>query len=250
MNTSIKFSHKGYRDLLKKIIKKRKAISFSKYKTFKSSFIIIRHDIEFFVSSAYELAKIEKSLGVKSTFFFLFNSNYNIFSEHNFKLINLIKKMGHDFGIHYDANFLNENKINFNKNLKLQISLFESFFKVKIKAISCHRPKIKFSKYNDKKIINVYDKKFQKRVKYFSDSQQVFRENVQKLIDSDKDLHLLVHDYTWSKGNQKWEKNIIKFSKMEYEKNQIYLKNITIDWQIGLKKRKKMDSVFKRKILS
>lgn len=249
MNTSIKFSYDGYKVLLKKLKKKRTPIFFKEYKTYKKPFIIIRHDIEYFVDAAVELAKIENSLGIKSTFFFLLTSSYNIFSERNIFLIQKIKKMGHNFGIHYDPVVINQNKINFNNNLKKQISLFESFFKVKIQSLSCHRPKIKFLKYYDKKVFNVYDKKFQKSVKYFSDSQQVFRENVENLINSDENLHLLIHDYTWSNKNDKWENNIIKYFKRNVKEEERYMKKIIKEWQIGLRQRKKRDLVFKKKVL-
>ena len=250
MNTSIKFSYKRYKNLLKKITKKRTPIFFDKYKSFSKPFIIIRHDIEYFVDAAFELAKIEFSLGIKSTFFFLLTSNYNLFSERNSNLINKIKGMGHRFGIHYDAYYLNENKINLNENLKKQINIFENFFKVKINAISCHRPKLKFSNYNNKKIFNVYNKEFQRSVKYFSDSQQVFREDVEELIKSNKNLHLLIHDYTWSSKNDKWEKNIMKFYKKNSNYEKLYFKRTINDWQLGLKMRKKKDLVFKKKVLT
>ena len=157
--------------------------------------------------------------------------------------------MGHQFGIHYDSHLLKENNVNFNKNLKLQINLFENFFKTKIKVISSHRPKLDYQNYKNKKILNVYNSFFQKKIKYFSDSQQVFRLNVDNILATNLNLHLLIHDYTWSNSNNKWEQNIVSFNKDEYIKSIKYYNAIIKDWQKGLLDRKKKDLIFKRNIL-
>ena len=250
MKFSIKFSYSGYRSLLLSIIKKRKIVDFETYKNEKKLFLILRHDIEYFTDSALELGKIENSLGIKSTFFFLLTSTYNIFSEKNLFIVNKLKKMGHSFGIHYDSYLLKKYKLDFNTNLKLQIKMFENFFNVKIKVISSHRPKLDFEIFKDKKILNVYDKKFQKKIKYISDSQQVFRSNINDLLLSSANLHLLIHDYTWSRQNKKWEKNITDFLNLEHELNKKYFYNVTSEWKRGLKNREKMDKIFKKKFLS
>ena len=178
MKSSLKFSYKNYKSLLRKIVKKRKIVNFSNYRKEKKLFLILRHDIEYFTSAALNLGKLEKSLGIQSTFFFLLTSSYNIFSEQNLDIVTKLKKMGHKFGVHYDSFLIKKHKLNFNDNLKLQIKIFENFFDIKIDVISSHRPKLDFEHFNDKKILNVYDKNFQKKINYISDSQQVFRSNI------------------------------------------------------------------------
>jgi len=249
MKSSIKFSYNGYRSFLKRILKKRKIVDFSSYKKENKLFLILRHDIEYFTEAALNLGRIEKSLGIQSTFFFLLTSSYNIFSERNLFIVNELKKMGHKFGIHYDSYLIKKYKLNFNSNLKLQIKIFESFFKIKINAISSHRPKLDFKYYNDQNILNVYDKLFQKKIKYFSDSQQVFRSNVDQLLMSDLNLHLLIHDYTWSKKDISWEKNILNFFNEDFLSQKKYFTKIILEWRNGLKKRKIKDKEFKKKFL-
>jgi hypothetical protein len=249
MNSLIKFSYNDYASLLKKILTKRSIVTFLDYKKKKTPFLILRHDIEYFTEAALNLGLVEFKLGVKSTFFFLLTSTYNIFSEKNIEIIKKLKEMGHQFGIHYDSHLLKENNVNFNKNLKLQINLFENFFKTKIKVISSHRPKLDYQNYKNKKILNVYNSFFQKKIKYFSDSQQVFRLNVDNILATNLNLHLLIHDYTWSNSNNKWEQNIVSFNKDEYIKSIKYYNAIIKDWQKGLLDRKKKDLIFKRNIL-
>ena len=249
MKSSLKFSYKNYKSLLKKIVKKRKIVNFSNYSKEKKLFLILRHDIEYFTNAALNLGKVEKSLGIQSTFFFLLTSSYNIFSEQNLDIVTKLKKMGHKFGVHYDSFLIKKHKLNFNNNLKLQIKIFENFFNIKIDVISSHRPKLDFEHFNDKKILNVYDKNFQKKIKYISDSQQVFRSNIDELLSSNLNLHLLIHDYTWSKKGEKWEKNIVNFFNDETKIQKKYLSKIILQWQNGLKRRKIMDKRFKKKFL-
>ena len=250
MKSSTKFSYDGYRSLLRNIIKKRKIVNFENYKKEKSPFLILRHDIEYFTDVALKLGKIEYSLGVKSTFFFLLTSTYNIFSEKNLNIVNDLKKMGHSFGIHYDSYLIKKYKLDFNKNLRLQIKLFENFFNIKIKVISSHRPKLDFEIFKNKKILNVYDKNFQNKIKYISDSQQVFRSNLNDLLMTSLNLHLLIHEYTWSQKNTKWEKNINEFSYQEYKYNIKYFSKVILEWRKGLKNREKLDKAFKKKFLN
>jgi hypothetical protein len=250
MKSSIKFSFSGYKSLLKTILKKREIVNFENYKYQKALFLILRHDIEYFTDIALKLGKIENSLGVKSTFFFLLTSTYNIFSEKNLEIVNKLKQMGHSFGIHYDSYLLKKYKLDFNRNLKQQIKIFENFFNVKIKVISSHRPKLDFETFREKKILNVYDKNFQKKIKYISDSQQVFRSNLYDLLSKNLNLHLLIHDYTWSKLDAKWEKNILTSLDNEYYYDKKYFLKVILQWKRGLKNRKKMDKIFKNKFLS
>ena len=77
------FSFNEYKEILK--IFKNKFSDYSKALV-KKKFVILKHDVEFSVSRALEIAKIEYQAGVKSTFFFQVISNaYNPFSITNLK---------------------------------------------------------------------------------------------------------------------------------------------------------------------
>lgn len=159
--------------------------------------------------------------------------------------------MGHEFGLHYDANLLKNNLgLNIKKNLIKQIDLFENFYHCKISAISCHRPKKYYEKIKIKSVINVYDASFHKEIKYFSDSQQRYRENIDSIIDSNQNLHFLVHDYTWSRHGNTWQKNIKDFFNYENFKLRKYYLDTIDQWNIGLAMRKTKDVNFKKKILN
>lgn len=239
----LKFTYKNYDKILKKIKLKKKVILFSEYQNRKKNknFLILRHDIEYFLDAALDLANIEKKNNLRSTFFFQTTSKYNIFEESQYYITKKIKQLGHEFGIHYDADFLNKNKINSKEAIILMKKKIETFFKIRIKAISCHRPKKFYFDPKIKGVMNAYNKNFLENVKYISDSQQVFRNDLDEVLENFDKIHFLVHDYTWSKNGDSWQKNILKNYRKEVAKNIIYYKNTIKDWELGLKKRKNLD---------
>ena len=98
--------HKFTFDYYKKTLEKAKKLGynitcFRDIDLTKAKIILLRHDVEFSPEKAYEIAKIENELGIKSTFFLRVHSNeYNIFSFKNMYIIDKIIKMGHEIGLH------------------------------------------------------------------------------------------------------------------------------------------------------
>ncbi len=65
--------------------------------------VILRHDIDYDIKKALELANLEENMGVRSTYFVLVTSDfYNIFSATNADMLNKISSLGHEIGLHFD----------------------------------------------------------------------------------------------------------------------------------------------------
>ena len=65
--------------------------------------VFLRHDIDLCLSRAHDMAQIEKELGVHSTYYIMTRGAfYNIFSPASIELIEKIKNLGHDIGLHFD----------------------------------------------------------------------------------------------------------------------------------------------------
>ena len=78
----------------------------------KKNYIILRHDIDFDTSYALEMAKIENKNKIKSTYFFLMRDDYyDLFSDKTYRDLKLIKKLGHEIGIHINPKVLKNLKI-------------------------------------------------------------------------------------------------------------------------------------------
>jgi hypothetical protein len=161
--------------------------------------VILRHDIDFDCKLAYEMALVESSHNIKSTYFFLISSeSYNIASKSNYEHIQRIKDLGHSISVHFDPLVYDD----FKKGFKREIDYFEDLFDVKINIISIHRPNSFFLK-NDRTINGIehtYQSKFVKDIKYFADSTGEWR--LGHPFDSEefkekKNLQILIHPVWW-----------------------------------------------------
>ena len=75
------FSFSDYKEIIRIIKSTDRYMGYHKALT-SDQFILMRHDVEYSVERAYELAKVESSMDFTSTFFFQWtNNSYNILSR-------------------------------------------------------------------------------------------------------------------------------------------------------------------------
>ena len=97
------FTLTTYRQLLSSLIlKPYTLISFkdfivSKSKFYKEPLVIIRHDVERIPQNALNIAEIEYSMGIRTSYYFRIDNNS--FAP---TIINKIAQLGHEIGYHYD----------------------------------------------------------------------------------------------------------------------------------------------------
>lgn len=221
------FGKEAYRDVIKLFIKK--GYSFENFiHPSNSKTIYLRHDIDFSVRDAYEIAQIEKDLGVKSTYFFMLTSNtYNLMSEANRDLVEKIKNFGHHVSLHFDPVAYQD----FDKGFSNERDLFEKIFNVGIDVVSIHRPG-NFLTNNNRKLdrcIHTYEDRFFKEMIYISDSGgRNVTQKLEELAKSElkKPLHLLIHPIWWTSKSKSptqtlnnWLSKTAKFLLQETRKN-------------------------------
>ena len=106
------FSYNEYRNLISLIRNYLPIVDFSEVDETTEKFCVLRHDIEFSIDRAYELAKVEKELGVTSTYTVqVRNNTYNALSEKNIDLIKRIKDLGHHIGLHQNPPLMELDKL-------------------------------------------------------------------------------------------------------------------------------------------
>lgn len=169
-------------------------------KKIKKKNILLRHDVDFSLKDAFIIAKFENRKKIKSNFFFLLSSPfYNILNYQDKLIINKIKKLGHYVGVHFDPSIY---KINKSKALNKEIKIFNDTIGVKSKVFSLHRPG-KLIKYKfGMNLINTYENKYFKKIKYLSDSGGSFRYSYPLewlKLNKDEPIQLLLHPIWWSK---------------------------------------------------
>lgn len=161
--------------------------------------VILRHDVDFSVQMAVQMATLEKDLGVRSTYYFLLASDsYNLFSRENSDSIKSIQDMGHSVGLHFDPTvYLDEQN-----GFEYELDLFERQFG-KMLSMSFHRPSKSVLEGIDwlpKRIIGSYQDKFFTEIAYISDSQGAFRYGhpfEHEAFILCRNMQLLIHPLWW-----------------------------------------------------
>lgn len=207
------FSYAYYQKLINTLKTHIPLIDFSDIKQGDNRFFILRHDVEFSVEKAYELAFLEHHhLGINSSYFFqIRNDAYNTMSFKNIELIKKINNMGHKIGLHVNSSGLT-NLSEIGNFIKKDINLLQTILELPIDRFSFHRPTHALLKLNltIDGLINAYDKLYfhyyenkkpdKLNVHYFSDSEHQWKYGhpLSILESPNQKLQLLIHPYSWS----------------------------------------------------
>lgn len=99
----MQFTYRAYKALIKRLRSKQyELVGYTDYES-KDKCAILRHDVDTSIDKALELAALESQENVKSTYFFLLNTDfYNIASQNSMEKIQRIHAMGHEIGLHFD----------------------------------------------------------------------------------------------------------------------------------------------------
>ena len=195
------FSYRKLSNYYEKIKSLGKTLLFNEFKGQKC--FLIRHDVDWDLELALKIAQLENNLEIKSTYFILVTSElYNILSPSNKKLINKIKNLNHEIGLHFDAS---NYKSNYNNHAKKEGKILESIIGQRVNSISLHNPSVDdfypaFPSFND-----AYSKKYFKKEYYLSDARFDFRDKnpfdlIEKVNESfiQISLHPLHYSYSGS----------------------------------------------------
>lgn len=156
--------------------------------------IIARHDIDFSPRHALKLAALEYVLDLSATYFVsLHRPHYSPLTSEMRKTIHTLIELGHDLGLHYEAEF---------DNLVAEIAMLEHYLDCKIVAIARHNP---FGHHFDidkqskpKNVVDAYSDEIMQEFKYISDSSGIWREGCWHGHIGKRDkLQVLTHPEWW-----------------------------------------------------
>ena len=207
------FSFDDYKEIIRIIKSTDRYMDYHKALT-SDKFILMRHDVEYSVERAYELAKVESSMDFTSTFFFQWtNNSYNILSRKNKDLIKDMHERGHTIGLHFALNGMTDME-QIRKQIAKEMEILNSMFEFKIDTFSIHRPSKDVLRENIKLpgIINAYQDEFftfaenvtektPVSVKYLSDANHIWRygyPDEKNILENDK-VQILTHPFAWCK---------------------------------------------------
>ena len=135
------FSYKEYYEIINRIQLHLPIIRFDDVKHDTKKYCVIRHDVEFSIDRALQLAVVEHELEVSSTYVFqICNNNYNPFSHKNKIHILDIASKGHDIGVHIHLGNFNETYESIESYIIKQANLLSTALDYPINKFSIHRP--------------------------------------------------------------------------------------------------------------
>ena len=208
------FSYNEFKNLINMVQQNLPIVDYKDIKDNTKKFCVLRHDIEFSIDRAYKLAKIEKELGVVSTYTVqVRNNTYNALSEKNINLISKIRDLGHHIGLH--QNPPSSLKLDTLKDYIMRdINILEDSYGFEIDRFAFHRPKKEYlncyvqldNKINcyDKKFFNYFDEDRPEKLEvlYLADSNHQWKYGYPLDFDFSKinKLQLLTHPFSWTKA--------------------------------------------------
>lgn len=137
--------------------------------------IILRHDADLDFYPSYDVYKIEKKLGVKSTFFVLITSpTYNPQSSEIRKLLREMVADGFEIGLHFDPMIYgNIPEYELQTIAENECIILEEIVGKQINSIALHNPSFLNTYTIFDGYINAYSKEFFEDKRYISDSMRV-----------------------------------------------------------------------------
>lgn len=238
-----KFSYIEYRNIITLVKQNLPIMDFSEVNDEVNAFCVLRHDIEFSIDRALEMARIEHDdLGVHSTYTVqLRNNTYNALSQKNIEAIQEIESMGHYIGLHQNPPQMSDDELV--DYITKDIETLEHYYGFSVDRFAFHRcgsnPGILERYVEVPGKINCYAKEFfhyfsgdnpeEIRVHYLADSNHDWKYGHPFNIDYwdlPQKMQLLTHPYSWTEEGYE---NISNFTKLIRERNEELLMDMNTE---------------------
>lgn len=202
-------------------------------------FVILRHDVDFSIDAALEIAELESSLGIQSTFFFQLRSPlYNLLSDHASTALHAMHDWGHDIALHFDLGY-------YRSGLSRQLvdelrSLCRFYPFANTKIVSLHRPR-KFAMALRHLELpattrHTYEKRYTRDIAYFSDSGGQWRSQhplQSNDFQSAEPMQLLLHPLWWTESGHGIISKLASFLRKDREQTIDFLEETTVSFSLA-----------------
>jgi hypothetical protein len=163
-------------------------------------YVILRHDIDYSVTKAQEMAEVEHDLGVRATVFLMLASPYyNLLDVENLRAARRIAALGHEIGFHYDTDVV-EGLDQEARGLEIvrQAEFLAETLGVSISSVAQHNPSVTTMRVHIPGFVDAYDDRYFKQIAYLSDSRRLFgAPDVYRFFEEHERAQLLIHPLWW-----------------------------------------------------
>ena len=198
------FSWSGYRSLVQSFLDKGYEAKLFGELDSAASHVVLRHDIDFSLKAAVDIARIEADLGVRAHYYVLLQTEcYNLCSSKDWGRVVEITELGHDVGLHFDASRYGQGIDTLEHAADRECDILASIVGCDITSISFHRPAQTLLGL-DRQLAgrdHAYQPKYFSDIAYVADSRGLFRYGHpldHKAFEQSKAMQLLTHPIWWA----------------------------------------------------
>ena len=199
------FSPEGYRQVLENALNNEfEFFTFhEKPEASKGKSCLMRHDIDTSLKCALEMAQIENSYNIRSTYFLMLRSPaYNLFSRFAYDVISKLISLGHEIALHFDAAHPAAMTKDLCEVVREESEILSQLCGRQIVSVSFHQPSKSILEGNLEipGLTNTYNKRQMQGWYYSSDSNRVWKEhNAFTLFEQHEHskVQILIHPIWW-----------------------------------------------------
>lgn len=104
--------------------------------------VLLRHDVDVNLEWALRMARVERELDIRSTYFVRIHSTrYNLFDRHNYRYLHELKQMGFEIGVHQEVSSFAANSADAILLLKREKTVIETILGCAVNGVATHIPK-------------------------------------------------------------------------------------------------------------
>lgn len=163
-------------------------------------YVILRHDIDYSVHRAVEMAGLEHEMGVTaSVFLMLASPYYNLLDRDNLRAARSIADLGHEIGFHYDTEVLDGlTPAQQAEDVARQAEFLSQTLGTPITSVAQHNPSMTNTRVRLSQLRDAYDPRYFSEISYLSDSRRLFRmPDVHAFFSRHDQCQLLIHPVWW-----------------------------------------------------
>lgn len=172
-------------------------------------YVILRHDIDYSVVKALELAEIEHDLGARATVFLMLGSAYyNLLDQPHLAAARRIVALDHEIGLHYDADvFAHLPPADQADRVVRQARFLSDVLETPVTSVAQHNPSVTPVRVTVPGYRDAYGDEFCRQIAYLSDSRRLFgTDDPFAFFASHDRAQLLIHPLWWSDHHtSRWE---------------------------------------------
>jgi hypothetical protein len=227
------FTLKGYTGLLQHLGKTYNIIPLCAAPQKDVPYLVLRHDVDFSLSAALRMAKLEQQLGIRATYFVLFSDRlYNLHEGSNVQIIRQISKLGHEVGLHYDPSEYESYGVDLKQTLKIEIELLEHCLGKRVWSIARHGPWVRDPFAAIKGYVNANDPRMRGDL-FVHDSCRAwntFEGLLTLFTNPPRRVQLLTHPENWKDERISREVLLNSFFSSKEEENRMFRKDVDKWW--------------------